>query len=355
MIKTGVGATKRITDDEVKEAIRDELGGSFGPLYTSKYRVIPLDEFFYSYLGTKDAAGVATRLGTQAGTYWHVEDPNFKNSYIAPPTPTEDYFLSFSTRNSWKYPWGGIYAKLPSLPITGSFFPFGFEPGPGSEWGIICYSMASDKIYASCDGVSSDITSYLPSDYADDFHLYTIKVNRSTAEFYIDYSLVAVAIRGGISISAVSGPPYNIFGTSRQSFDEAPAFIEFYYCNVDKYYLDPTQFRTMEGDPLPPRHYDLYSTGSSTKWVGNSFSDTITSHPVPVFGYSKKVFLFQSNAAGTIVIEVYAGSDWREVVSETVTANELWDYVLNLEVPIARMKYTPTNSDSIAVAEVNLS
>jgi len=350
----GTGAMRGITDDEVKEALRDGLVGSFGPLYQAKYQIIPLDELFYSYLRHKDAAGEITLVGTQVlDTYWHHAES--ETNYIAPPAPVEDYQLCLYTRSSWKYPWGGVYAMLPSLPISGCFWPFGVEPGSGAEWGLICYRMTGDKIYAYCDGVESDITSYLPSDYATANHLYTIKVNRSTAEFYIDHSLVAAAVRGGISISAVSGPPYNIFGTTRRGFDEAPAFIEFFYCDVEKYYLNPRSFRVMDGDPLPPRHYDLYSAGTNTKWVGNSFNTAITSHPIPVFGYPKKVFLFQSNAAGTVAIEVYAGGGWREVVSETVTANSLWDYVLNLEVPIARMKYTPTNSDSIAVAECNLS
>jgi len=104
-----------------------------------------------------------------------------------------------------------------------------------------------------------------------------------------------------------------------------------------------------------PYRWVVCTEGTNTRWVGLTTSDTVTSAPIPIGGYSNKTFLFQSNAAGTIAIEVYAGGGWREVVSETVTANSLWDYVLNLEVPIARMKYTPAGSDTIAVAECNLS
>ena len=351
----GTGARKGLTQDELKNAVRDELAGSFGVLNTNKGEVIPPDELFYSALRTKKNGRWVLEKTQILGTYWHIEDRDWTKRYIEVPSPPENYHLSLYTKNSWKYPWGGVNAKLPSSLSSGSFWLFGFEPGPGETAGLISFFISGDKLYAHCDGVSNDITSYLPSDYSTAIHIYQIKVNHTTAEFYIDRSLVAVAIRRGIELSAVSGPPYNIFGTKYVGFDEAPAFAELCRCDVDTYYLDPGHFRAMSGDPLPPRHYDLYSTGTNTKWAGNSFDSAITSHPVPVWGYSKKCFLFQSNAAGTIAIEVYAGGGWREVVSETVTANSLWDYVLNLEVPLARMKYTPTNSDSIAVAECNLS
>jgi hypothetical protein len=281
-------------------------------------------------------------------------DSYWKNSYIR--GPGVDYHLSICTKNSWKYPWGGVIAKLPTLPIIG-LFPFGFEPGPGSEWGLISFGIASSKLYAYCDGNSPDITYALPSDYDTAFHKYMIKVNRNTAEFYIDYNLVAVAIRGGINFTTISGPPYTIFGTTMKGFDEAPAFIEFHLTDVSKYYVDPSQFRAMSGDPLPPRGYQLYLAGSNTKLAGYSISSgSVTSHPVPVFGYKDKTFYFQANQAGTVLLEILTLSgNWRTYDSDTISANTLWWYKMTGDNVLARLTFTPsTYPATVSEAEMIL-
>jgi hypothetical protein len=327
------------------QKLRDELAGSFGPLYTNKYRVIPLDELFYSVLLYKDpTTGAKTLLDKQClSKYWNVQDPNWQNSYIAPPSPPQNYFLGLYTRNSWKYPWGGVYAKLPTLPITETLWLFGFEPGPGSEWGLIGFYITS-SLHVHCDGGDKSIGFAMPPDYNTAFHRYMIKVNKNTAEFYIDTTLVAVAIRTGINFSTISGPPYTIFGTTRKGFDEAPAFIEFYYTNVDRYYLDPTQFRAMDGDPLPPRDYPLYLMGTNTKMAGYSISsESVTSHPIPIFGYPGKTLYFMANQAGTLLIEVLTQTEnWRTYDTVSISANTLLVYTMAGEAVLARLTFTPS-------------
>jgi len=339
-----------LTETDIDQALAGKLAGSFGPLYANKYRAIPLDEFFYSYLVYKDpTTGAKTILDKQRlSTYWYVDNLNWQNSYIAPPSPPQNHFFAIYTRNSWKYPWGGVYAKLPALPLSGSgpFDLFGFEPGSGSEWGLIAYWMGGSKFYAHCDGgdKSMDLTSSLPSDYSTAVHRYMIKVNRPTAEFYIDGVLVAVAIRQGISFTSISGPPYAVFGTTMKGFDEAPAFIEFNYASVDKYRTDPIQFRAMDGDPLPPRAYPLYLAGSSTKFAGYSVaSGSVTSHPVPTFGYAGKILYFMANQAGTLLIEVLTPTgNWRTYDTDTVLANTLWWYKMTGDAVLARLTFTPS-------------
>jgi hypothetical protein len=209
---------------------------------------------------------------------------------------------------------------------------------------LIALPESGGKFWANCDGVIVDITSYLPSDYNTAFHLYAIKVNKSTAEFYIDTTLVAVAVRTGISFTTIAGPPYAIFGTTKKGFHEAPAFIEFYLTDVDKYYLDPTQFRAMSGDPLPPRSYQLYLAGSNTKLAGYSISSgSVTSHPVPVFGYKDKTLYFQADQAGTLLLEILTLSgNWRTYDSDTISANTLWWYKMTGDNVLARLTFTPS-------------
>jgi hypothetical protein len=345
---------------ELAEKLRDELAGSFGPLYTNKVRAVPLDELFYSVLATRDpTTGVKTILDKQClSKYWNVQDPNLENSYIALPSSPQNYFLSLYTRNSWKYPWGGVIAKLPTLPITGTFWPFGFEPGPGLEWGLIGFYFYSSYFRAFCDGKYADITYALPSDYNTAFHRYMVKVNKNTAEFYIDYALVAVAIRGGIDFSPISGPPYAIQGTTQKGFDEAPAFIEFSYSSVSQYYIDPSQFRAMDGDPLPPRGYQLYLAGSSTKFAGYSISSgSVTSHPIPIFGYPRKTLYFMANQTGSLLIEVLTRTgNWRTYDSVSVSANTFKVYPMAGDAVLARVTFTPlTYPATISEAEFTLS
>jgi hypothetical protein len=347
-----MGERYPITEPVIKEALaeklRSELAGSFGPLYTNKYRIIPLDELFYSVLFYKDpSTGAKTLLDKQClSKYWHVEDLNWQNSYIAPPSPPQNYCLQIYTRNSWKYPWGGVIAKLPNLStVTGYFFLFGFEPGPGGDWGIVDFMIRNGVFYADCQGTWAGITSMLPSDYYTAYHRYSIKLNKSTVEYYIDDVLVAVGVRG-VSFTTINGPPYTVLGSynARVGFDEAPAFIELYYTSVSQYYTDPTQFRAMDGDPLPPRDYPLYLTGTNTKMAGYSISSgSVTSHPVPVFGYAMKTLYFQAGQAGTLSIEALTlTGNWRTYDSVSVSAGTLKVYPMAGDAVLARVTFTPS-------------
>jgi hypothetical protein len=322
--------------------LRSELAGVTGIYHAEKAFNIPPNELFWSYKRKKDWTEVETGVLSR---YWYV-DPNANNSYIK--GPGVDYHLSVYTKNAWKYPWGGVGTRLPSLPVAGYLWLFGFEPGPGSDWGLIGFFETGNKVYAYCDGVSVDITSYLPSDYNTAFHLYAIKVNKSIAEFYIDAALIAVAIRAGINFSTVSGPPYIVFGSARKSFDESTAFIEFYLTDVSKYYIDPSNFRVMNGDPLPPRGYQLYLTGTNTKLAGYSVSSgSVTCHPIPIFGYKNKTLLFMANqtsASGGLVIEILTQTgNWRTYDTDTYTpAGSLWVYPIVADAVLVRITFTPS-------------
>jgi hypothetical protein len=183
-------------------------------------------------------------------------------------------------------------------------------------------------------------------------------VNKPNAEFYIDKTLIAVAIRTGISFAPISGPPYIIFGSDKRSFDEATAFIEFSNTDVDKYYLSPADFRVMSGDPLPPRAYLLYLTGTNTKLAGYSISSgSVISHPIPTYGYEKKTLYFMVNQPGTLEVQVYTISgNWRTYESISISANTLLIYSIDNVVVLTRVVFTPsTYPATILVAEMSMS
>ena len=335
MIKTGTGATKRITDDEVKEVLKINDDA----LQSIQYEHL-LDRDLNDFFNARSDGRV------NVNNYW--DSTGVKHR------------VAIYSRRSFKYPVLAAHGKWPTGE-SGLDNYIGFEAGCQTYLFIAALRQAGTTFQFRCGAyawISLVVTDLMPADYDTADNLYTFVVSRTRTELYIEKVLKAVVLH---SVSEPipkweNNPPYALGGIAEPTPIEITTLLE---NNSSKDVVlgfgTGYNFVASDGDPLPPRQYLIYTENSSTKWVGNSFSDTITSHPVPVWGYPKKCFLFQSNAAGTIAIEVYAGGGWREVVSETVTANELWDYVLNLEVPIARMKYTPTNSDTIAVAECNLS
>jgi len=56
-----------------------------------------------------------------------------------------------------------------------------------------------------------------------------------------------------------------------------------------------------------------------------------------------------------VTVQVYVGGAWRDYVEKTLTADELWTYIITADYPIARCIYTPVATDTIAVAEPYLS
>ena len=116
-------------------------------------------------------------------------------------------------------------------------------------------------------------------------------------------------------------------------------------------------FGLWSGQPTPPRQFALYNENTSTRWSGLATGGSVqTSHPVPIWGYPNKTLYFESDAAGTLDIEVYVGGGWRVYDSPSITANELLSYNLpaEMQAPIMRCVYTPTNADTIAYGEVHL-
>jgi hypothetical protein len=331
-------AIARETAEKLAEKLRNELAGVTGIYHALKAANLSPDDMFWSYKEYKDGTQVERGI---LNKIWYFNPAG--ESYLL--GPGVDHHLFIATKYAWKYPWGGVFAKLPKLPVAGDFWFFGFEPSPGGMFGLIGVRLTQNYFTLRCDGTTFwNAAPLLPTDYYTAYHTYAIKVNKPNAEFYIDNALIGVAIRAGINFNPISGPPYIIFGSTMKGFDESTAFIEFWETDVEKYYLGPSNFRVMSGDPLPPRGYPLYLTETNTKLAGYSVSSgSVTSHPVPVFGYPGKTLYFMANQAGTLLIEVLTQSgNWRTYDSDTVSAGTLWWYKMTGDAVLARLTFTPT-------------
>jgi len=219
-----------------------------------------------------------------------------------------------------------------------------------------------------------EITDLLPTDYGSAYHNYWIEGNRGTKFLYVDSELIAVFVTGVEDNLPKweNSEPYAL-----TSFPmEGEEYYYKYEINADKEFTweapsigesgeglkDPPSGATpcmgwFAGDPHPPKTLKLYNENTSTKWEGLATGGAVqTSHPIPTNGYPRKTLYFQSDAAGTLDIEVYAGGGWRVYDSPTISANELevYEFPQESQFPIMRCVYTPTDDDTIAYGEVDL-
>jgi len=278
--------------------------------------------------------------------------------------PHEFTHLRAYTRQVFRYPLLTYYAIYPTLLDKGlppdSGIWVGLELGTGGPWGLAGFRYfirldgAEDFHAWVCSGskaASVSILDMLPSDFQSNKYPYQIKLNKCNVEFYVGGKLVAVILHGA-RVSCISGPPYGINGMETRLPSAMPAFWEIITFgdvtlefpmqtwNTKDHYL---AFRVADGDPLPPRKYELYVTGTNTKFIGYSLSSgSITSHPIPTFGYGRKTIYFMADKDGELIIEVFLESrNWREYDRVSVTNNKLVVYNMADEAVLTRIIYTP--------------
>lgn len=286
-------------------------------------------------------------------TYW--TNDGFTN-------PEGSWLMAYS-KKSWIYPAFAIEAILPTLGpnlVDG----FGLESGGRGPINLACFNQIINGFYLT-GGTSrlytrKRIDFFLPADYDSAMHVYSIKLNKCNAEAYIDDKLVGIILFGLPEAIPTwqNLPPYTLFSTPSTSMAMRTLMaiaIETTTSFTIENRWDAFQMVCNDGDPLPPRQYALYTENTSTKWNGLETDAAVTSHPVPVWGYPIKTLCFQSNAAGTLDVQVYTGGAWRTITSIALVANTLRIYNLNAEVPIARCIYTPIGADTINCAEWMLS
>jgi len=277
--------------------------------------------------------------------------------------PANARYLSVYTRKVYSYPVLSASGKFP-IAVSGVAAWVGFEAG-GDTPLFICSIYEKDAdFYFQVGGPPGDsyikITALMPSDYNTVGHNYRIALAANQDELYIDGVLRAVVLMGvqGNIPGWENNPPYALWSNKAVNISSVPAFIESglpQATELNMAFSPYTGFMAEDGIPLPARQYSLYTENTSTKWSGLTTGASLTSHPIPVWGYPAKTLLFQADAAGELRIQVYAGGGWRTIDTKTLVANALYQYNLTAEVPIARCIYNPASSDTIAVAEWCLS
>ena len=205
-----------------------------------------------------------------------------------------------TSRKAFAYPACTFYTKLPTMRQDNHFW-LGFITEPDGVLSIACFEWIRGQFRAVIGDLAIvhevNLDSFLPSNYDTARHRYTIKVNRSSVEFYINYELCAVGLLGLLPVGeyvtlSQDQPPYAVFGNFTPLMaNRLSMFIEIDTDEGDLLFpINPedNSFAASDGDPQPPRQYVLYNENTSTKWAGQAVSTRILSHPVPIWGHQSK-------------------------------------------------------------------
>jgi hypothetical protein len=303
-----------------------------------------------------------------ASKYWILTaQTDLPTGYLTCPSSISG--LSLYSKRAFNYGQISVKTKLPNMtgyPSNAWIF-FGFESGWAAGTGIAAFKWdAFNRLWALLATPFwykqrlVDVTSMLPTDYQTNYHIYTVKLNKNMAVFYIDNMVVAYSlITPNSFINAISPPPYGLFSIETDIASSQLALIEIggrgMTLNLDLPYYN---VRVNDGDPLPPQVIKLYQAGTNTLLANLSISSgSVSSHPIPTFGYGKKTLYFMADQSGTLLIEVLTQTNnWRTYDSVSVLASTLKIYPMAGDAVLARLTFTPsTYPATINEAEAVLS
>ena len=291
--------------------------------------------------------------------------------------PSDAGEVSVWTRRVFRYPKATVIAKLPPPEVGAYYYP------------IVLFSMASSEINGpielhSWDGADYDllvagawkvnvptsvvlVQGVLPSDYATSYHTYTLEVHRWGAELFIDGRLraVAIAVQSDVRYQLNNTLPYSV-GVGYATVGSEYVFG----IRVGNVGADPSTWRERllpisphyvavgDGDPLPPRALHMYVPGTDTRLAGRSItSGSITSHPMPMYGYNRKTLRFMASSGGSLEVQVLTlTGNWRTYDSISIPADTLLSYTVEDVIVLARVVFTPSAYPAtILEAEVSMS
>lgn len=270
--------------------------------------------------------------------------------------------VSIYSRKVFRYPILTIHAWFP----TSADVMFGFEAGGATRLFIVSMSQNAVGTWGFTEGgpwpwAGVAITSFIPADYDTGKHDYSIVLGKSQSELYIDKVIRGIILHNvPEAIPAwANNPPYALYYGPIPAVSEITAFVEIggpVAANV-VWGLDANHFFIAEGIEYPPRQYALYNENTATKWNGQVIAaGSITSHPVPIWGYPIKTLCFQAGGAGSLAIQIYVGGGWRTAKTVPIVANTLDIQAFDMETPIMRCVFTPTGfPTTVTAAEVFLS
>jgi hypothetical protein len=316
--------------------------------------------FICRTIGLDGAQGLA-----KASDYWKQVD--YKSPFEGVLTlPRDRGIVGLYSRRAFIHPQLTAWVKLPYLSPVGNetimMYFLGFENGSEYFNGIASFclttspSLGSNILRVAVGPLGGyiflSINAVKPADFNTAYHVYRVVSARDMVFFIIDDRIRCVAVKclqGGYVKVKENTPPYSIVLTPPMS-SSLTALIEI---NTNRSLeapsdfavpISPYCFRVSDGEETIPLSLPLYLENSDTALAGYSISSgSVTSHPIPVFGYRDKTLFLQASQSGSVSIEVYTlAGNWRTYDSDTVSANTLWRYKMTGDAVLARLTFTPT-------------
>jgi len=267
-------------------------------------------------------------------SYWDEDGFHF-------PKVTEKTWWSVRSKPTLKYGHMAAYGKFPSykdLDHNMSMW-LGFEQGPNGpeRIGMACFYFAArttvntDRVYVQVGGGGGnsgriEVTDMLPADYTDTRYNYTVRINRGFVEFYVDNSLVAVAMEAAAdNVLYENTPPYSVILTDMEMTPHQAFLIEVTQSESPGRTVDfpVDETRWTVGSPNPPRNYRLYDAGADTLLTSGTYDSGTShkSHPIPIHGYDNKTLLFRADTDsvtdGLTVEMLTQEGNWRTYETRT--------------------------------------
>jgi hypothetical protein len=264
--------------------------------------------------------------------------PGFLPLRTPMPTTRDVYGWSIVSVRAFSYPMAFFYVRLPDWTgITMAALHFGFELMHGEDSGLIDFLYSATgtdrgRLYAVTKAGEEliDLTPILPPNAWTAMIEYAIKLDRDSAWFYVDYwdlapkgfRPVAVVLFTDFPFPSyiVNPPPYGIaVGYRARPLTHSPLLIELdddmrIGLDVSSHFGWFPYFPSVrDGDPKPPRALELYQANSWSTFRGSSISSgSLTSHPIPVYGYGKWELLVDADQDFTVELQYLAPSGaWR--------------------------------------------
>lgn len=359
------------TVEEIRKVLGEELSPFDGTFQWEHFLRYGLDALFLCRVVKLDG----TEELCNASMYWK------QLSYTSPfdgelRTPKNLMYVTIYSRYSFMYPRLYAYTKLPRYALATNenarILFIGFEDGSsGNIVAFVIRNLQGNIDFRALIGrqgagwQSNYITSLLPSDFDTSKHRYYIAVTRNLAIFEIDEKPVHFVVLADSAPSTIVKSDVKPYGVSIYPFTrhrltfllEQGAWRSVETEDVVAP-IAPYSIKVGEGSEIQPLSLQMYLENSDTRLAGYSVSSgSITSHPIPVYGYENKTLYFMADQAGTLSIQILTLSgNWREYDSVSVSANRLLVYRMAGEALLARVVFTPsTYPANILEAEAHLS
>lgn len=282
--------------------------------------------------------------------------------------------LKARTRRNARYGICTTKTKIPLLAVDNQICFMGFEQGGATPipWALFKRNGITNACQFSVTGAGVErllnITNLMPTDYDTVAHVYTVKLNRHSAELLIDSALRAIILLDlpdemptweNNKPYALRSWPYP-FGAIEQpglwEIDRAIAYAgSSFVFPVD---ITGNKVILADGDPCPPRQWKIYTENTETEpWVDLAVGSAVNkvSHPFVLWGYEKKILYYKLTATlSTAKLEIYVGGDWEKHTDLTVDGAYHMLDVSAEEAPIGRLNVTGgVGGGTVNFAQVN--